>query len=266
MENDNLHTYLSDSVLHKVAFPPAKNKDEEEFNQFLDKFISKIEFLANRFGKISENCGTLDYMYSKDDFVMEGIHILYLCWKRYAHKIPEENCEVVCNYSIERGIIHLARGKRKNENIYVDITTDYMNEEEYEQKGKQRHATGSKLMKMNLYTTPFDKFIDDYEVELFIKEVEKRTHSKIEKAILEEMIHPSPRTLFNAMMDEKRKKMMEKQAINKYTLKEVNIQHQHIYRSLKITKQQFDYAFKNIRKRAKEVYELMELGKVGETI
>lgn len=80
-------------------------------------------------------------------------------------------------------------------------------------------------------------------------------YSDISRNLLQELIQPSNRTLFEVWADIKRKEMIKSQGYKVNVPKDHTVRMKHIIRSLSITNKQYDLAMADIREKAKLLLE-----------
>lgn len=223
--------------------------EEEEFNKLVEKYESKIKVTANKYHHISRSMRTLDYAMNEQDLFQEGELILFNCWKMY-RCLPSHEFQIIFYKSLEVGLYKKAKS-RLNDDYHIELTTNYYNSKDKIQSND--HPLSYRKLSKALSVSLYDQYKDEYELINLTKQIEKKIKSKIGKAILYEFVNPSPRTVRNAIFDEKRKRMVKSQNKGNYVPKDITIQYQYIYQSLNITKTQFDYALREIKKVAREV-------------
>lgn len=156
------------------------------------------------------------------DLYQIGLIKLYECWEKYAH-LPKGEFKAIFCTALFRSVRRSAKFSGT-----VDFEEAIAGDEGYE---------------------------DDYMAKLEFKEgleqLKNILESPVAIAILNEMIAPSPRTLFEVWADAARKYQLKvKQGKNVRLSKQNEVKNKHIRAALQITQKQFDDGIAEIREKA----------------
>lgn len=172
----------------------------------------------------------VDTMLSAEDLYQEGIIKLYDCWEIWCVDKNKDMDEFapIFKTSLYR---HIQKGSSSNKPAFVDIEDT------------------AHLLKAD----EVDTVERMYREEGFQKLAESLGH--ISRMLLDELIDPSPQTLFEVWADIERKKMLKSQGKRVNIPKDNTVRMKHIIRSLDITQKQYDVAMLEIREQAKTLLE-----------
>lgn len=190
-----------------------------------DKFENLVKFAAKNtyMGRVS-----VDNSVSVEDLYQIGKLKLYDCWDRYKH-LPMEEFKPVFSTTLFRAV---RRGARPS--MTLDIDSNLEHELVYAEDFTESLTTSEGLMELKLML-----------------------NSHIATAILQELIEPSPRTLWEVWADKARKETVKKQGKNVNVPKTNEVRMKHIRQALRITQKQFDLGIAEIRAKASMAFGLL---------
>lgn len=192
----------------------------------LKQFENLIKFAASQQVRKSGTDGS----YSAEDLYQEGMIKLYDCWCKWCVD-PEKNKDMdefapIFRKSLFRAVQRTSAKQPEcidledtvMESITADASADDTIERMYREKGIS-----------------------------YLKEM----LSSVARDLLQELVEPSPNTLFQVWADCKRKEMLKSQGKKVNIPKDNTVRMKHIQRSLGITSKQYDMAIAEIRDKAK---------------
>jgi DNA-directed RNA polymerase specialized sigma subunit len=186
---------------------------EEVQTQFenLVKFAAKNTYM----GRIS-----VDSSVSVEDLYQIGMMKLYDCWDRYKH-LPMDEFKQVFSTTLFRAV---RRGARPSMTMDIDSV-------EHE-------------------PIVLEDFTDTLGTSEGVEELKSMLNSPVALAILQELIEPSPRTIWEVWADRARKEKVKMQGKNVNVPKTNEVRMKHIRQALRITQKQFDLGIAEIRAKA----------------
>lgn len=192
----------------------------------LEKYDNLIKYMA---GNYSRN-NTLDGMVSSKDLYQEGVIKLYDCWTKWClgHNKDEDEFGPIFKISLQRCM---------------------------QQHSKRKFQTIDSEEVMYLVEDPTIKDADEQMYQEDSIQQLSKALSPTAKVLLEELINPSPRTLFEVWADSERKKMLKSQGKRVNIPKDNTVRMKHIVRAIGITDKQYDNAMKEIREKAPQFIE-----------
>lgn len=185
------------------------------------KYNNLIKFMA---GKYAYN-NTLDGMVSSEDLYQDGVIKLYDCWVKWCleHNKDEDEFGPIFKVSLERC---MQKGSRRKITVVGSEEVLYMIKDESIKDTVDQMYQDTGLQNLMVSLSP------------------------VAKQLLEELISPSDRTLFEVTADIARKKMLKSQGKKVNIPKDNTVRMKHISRSIGITGKQYDIAMKEIREKA----------------
>jgi hypothetical protein len=193
------------------------------WEQVLKQFDNLIKFAASQ--QVQNN--RVDRMVSAEDLYQEGLIKLHQCWVKWCVERGKDMDEFgpIFRKSLFRRVKQSA-GKRQ---ITIDLE--------------------------DAANTIEDDNIDDPVERMYrdnlIGHLNSLLVSETSRRILQELVTPSPRTLFEVWADRKRKEMIKSQGHRANIPQDNTIRMKHIQRALGITTKQYDNAMSEIREKAK---------------
>lgn len=184
------------------------------------KFENLVKFAAK---DTYVNRSRVDSAISAEDLYQIGMLKLFDCWQRYSY-LPMEDFKRVFSTTLFRAV---KRGA-KNASTF-DI-------EEALSIGVESHE---------------NDYVDLQAYKEGLAELKGSLVSPIAIAILQELIEPSPKTIWEVWADRARKDFVKKQGKNLNLSKTTDVKMKHIRNSLQITQKQFDIGIFEIRQKAK---------------
>jgi hypothetical protein len=186
----------------------------EQFNRLI-KFAAKQQVQNN----------TTDTMVSAEDLYQEGMIKLYDCWKIWCVDKNKDMDEF--GPIFRKSLFRQVRAKGKSTRFaFIDLEDAVMLLED---------ENGEDVVQ-NMY------------IENGIKHLKSMLHSESAKMIIDELVSPSPRTIYEAWADKARKEMLKSQGKRVNVPKDNTIRMKHIKKSLDITKKQYDNAMEEIKR------------------
>lgn len=182
------------------------------------QFENLVKFAAKNVYTTTIN---VDNSVSAEDLFQIGMLKLYDCWTRYNHLTMEE-FKYVFNKTLFRAV---RRGAKTSNAIDLELAVQNESvEPDYDEK---------------------------LELSEGLEELKKSLESPIAIAILQELIEPSPRTLWEVWADKARKENLKRQGKNVNIPKNNDVKMKHIRLALGITQKQFDIGILEIRQKAR---------------
>lgn len=170
----------------------------------------------------------VDNAVSVEDLYQIGMIKLYECWQKYNHLTLEE-FKAIFTTALFRAV---KRGAKAG--FTVDLEEALVKEEGYE-----------------------DGYLEKLYFTEALKQLQDMLESPIAVAILQELIEPSPRTIWEGWADRARKEQLKLYQNKQVNLsKTTEIKMKHIRNALQITQKQFDIGIKEIREKAALVFGL----------
>lgn len=199
------------------------------WEQVVIQFQDLIKFAARQ--QVENNPS--DNMITADDLYQEGMIKLYKCWVEWCVEKGKDMDEFgpIFRTSLFRAV----KRKRGTQRNHIDLE-DAINS-------------------LKDDNTPEDAVEQMYR-EHGITHLREMLSGDVAKRLLDELINPSPRTLYEVWADIKRKEMLKSQGKRVNIPKDNRVRMKHIIRSLGITTKQYDLAIQEIRAQAKLVLEL----------
>lgn len=194
------------------------------WEQAVEQFEKLVRFAARQQVENS----TVDTAISVDDLIQEGMIKLYDCWNKWCVERGKDMDEFgpIFRKSLFRKVKQ--SGKRRKPMVDIDSAVNILED------------------------TNSENTVDSMYLKDWLGELRVSLSSEIAKQVLDELIQPSTRTLFEAHMDKQRKEMLKSQGHKVNVPKDVTVRMKHIVRSLGITGKQYDSAIKEIREKASE--------------
>lgn len=196
-----------------------------EWEEVRLRFENLVKYAA---GNTFRTRSYIDNAIGADDLFQVGMLKLYECWEKYSH-LPMEEFKAIFTTSLFRAV---KRGAKMSTTL--DLEESLVGE---------------------------DSYVEDYIDKLYFKDcLEELKHSldsPIAVAILQELIEPSPRTIWEVWADSARKeqlKIHQKKNVNLSKTTEVKMKH--IRNALDITQKQLDTGLAEIRRKAEDVFTL----------
>lgn len=192
------------------------------FENAYKQYNNLVKYIAKK----ESNFSSIDTSISAEDLYQEGLMIIVKCVEKYGDK-PDGEFGALVKTSLYRGL----KEKAKNTTtISLDLS------EEYE---------------ASVFVTPdttMDNFEEEYSAERFAKLKELVAYDDVAYAILQELIEPSERTLWEKKMAEARRQTIAAQGANITRIKAGNgVQYTHIARALDLPKKVFEQGLNRLR-------------------
>lgn len=198
------------------------NETELTLEEVLNNFTYLVKYMSHNFR-------TTGYTDSQD-FYQEGMIILYKCWCKYKNRNLKEFRKIF-NTSINRLFVQKTRKRNLNTISIEDAMTP----------------------KINSFLT-IDHNIETIFVKAGIEQLKRSIQDDIiATAILNELLCPSKRTLWEVKVDIERKKMLYRQGFNVYIPAPV-VKLIHIRRSLMLCSNTFNKGLTTIRRNASLIF------------
>jgi hypothetical protein len=193
----------------------------------VEQFENLIKFAAKQ---QVENYG-VDSMMSAEDLYQEGMIKLYDCWKIWCVGKNKDMDEFgpIFRKSLFRA---MKKGSPKKA-VFIDLEGEDTSLEDV------------------LRDESAEDTIERMYREYGINHLREMLSSDIARSLLDELVEPSPRTLYEVWADIKRKEMLKSQGKRVNIPKDNTVRMKHIIRSLGITSKQYDVAMAEIREKAK---------------
>ncbi len=189
-----------------------------KWEEVFENFENLVKFAAGKTYRES----LVDNAVSAQDLYQIGMIKLYECWLKYAN-LPLEEFKAVFSAALFRSVRRGAKSK-----ITLDLEEALVGEEGHE-----------------------DGYIDSLMFRESLLKLKDELESPIAIAILQELIEPSPRTIWEVWADGARKRQLkENQNKNVNLLKNNEVKMKHIRSALQITQKQFDVGILEIRSKA----------------
>lgn len=191
---------------------------ELEWDLVVDELQNLVKYASKH---VYQSATVVDKAISPEDLYQFGMIKLYKCWQKYKDK-PLNEFKALFKTALFR-TLH----KEVSKPMYVELNDEIAGEESYE-----------------------DNFIDTLLLEDGINRL-KNLLSPISKAILLEMVNPSPATLWVMWADSARKRHIrdtQDESVRLPRNKEVRLKH--IREALKLTQKQLDNGVTEIREKA----------------
>ena len=197
------------------------------WEEVYEKYNNLVKFMAGNYARNN----TLDGMISAEDLYQEGVVKMYSCW------------EIWC------------LGENKDHDEFAPILKTSVQRCLYQTSKKRVKTTGSEDA---LYLVKDDTLPDTTD-EMYKAEGLEGLHNALTptaQRLLEELMQPSERTLYEVWADIARKKMLKSQGKRVNIPKDNTVRMKHIVRAIGITGKQYDNALKEIREKAPSYLEL----------
>ena len=193
----------------------------------VEQFENLIKFAAKQ---QVENYG-VDSMMSAEDLYQEGMIKLYDCWRIWCLGKNKDIDEFgpIFRKSLFRA---MKKGTAKKA-VFIDLEGE--------------DTTLENMLKDESAEDTIERMYREYG----IKHLREMLSSDIAKGLLDELVEPSPRTLYEVWADAKRKEMLKSQGKRVNIPKDNTIRMKHIIRALGITSKQYDVAMAEIREKAR---------------
>lgn len=161
-----------------------------------------------------------------DDLYQYGMIKLYDCWQRYKH-LPKNEFKALFSTSLFRT---LERKTKSHETYDIELTNATDNGHE-------------------------DSVIGDLNLSSSVEELKLRISSPLAKAVLNELINPSPRTLFEVWADRARRDHIRATTTSSVNgNRKLDVKFKHIRSALGVTPKQFDNAIAEVKREAAFVF------------
>jgi len=186
-----------------------------------EKFDNLVKFMAGNYARNN----SMDGMTSAEDLYQEGIFKMYECWEKWClgHNKDLDEFGPIFKVALQRCLQQIVKKKSKT-------------------VGSDEILLGIK-----------DESIVDPDEGMDLSEELtnlKQSLTPIAQQLLEEMMNPSERKLFEVWADIARKKMLKSQGKRVNIPKDNTVRMKHIVRAIGITGKQYDNALKEIREKA----------------
>jgi hypothetical protein len=206
------------------------------FEETTSKFSNLIHFVTRKYIPNSQ-------AYDRNDFYQDSLIVLYKCWNRYRDK-PIEEFKTIFSVSLKRLLCNKIKkgnldSNQVSYNNLVQLDDGEISDSEYEDsKGKLD-----------------DNLNNIYVQEGLLQLQELLSGNIVASAILEELLSPSDRTIWELNMDKARKKMLHDQGHSEVRVtRSMNLRMHHIARSLGISINDLNKGLKEIREQAYNVF------------
>lgn len=171
-----------------------------------------------------------DAVSSAEDLYQEGMIKLYDCWLKWCVN-PENNKDMDEFGAIfKKSLFRVVKRTNKHQEC-IDLEDSVM-----------ENMTAD---------TNVEDTVERMYREKGMSHLSEMLTSKVAKGLLQELIEPSPATLFQVWADLKRKEMVKSQGKRVNIPKDNTIRMKHIQRALNITTKQYDIAMSEIREKAR---------------
>jgi len=209
------HTPVVGGVLFNLSWSEVMRQFEN-----LVKFASKSVLESLRGQGI-----VTDGMISSEDLYQEGITCLWVCWSKYGIKDMEEFGRL-----FKKSLFRILKRRAVASHIMVDL---------------------DEVLSDACYTP---SVIENLYIKEGIKQLQDCLTAPISKSILQELISPSQRTVWEVWADKERKKTLKIQGkkVNVPNTSEIKIKH--IRAALGITPKQMDLALLEMRQAASNIF------------
>jgi hypothetical protein len=205
-------------------------KDGQPLKLTWDAVVKQFQNLVKHAAKQQVLNYGVDNMMSAEDLYQEGMIKLYDCWEIWCVGRNKDMDEFgpIFRKSLYRCV---QKGSTANKPSFVDIedTANTLKADDVDTVERMYREEGLETLANNLGDTA--------------------------RLLLEELIEPSPRTLFEVWADIERKKMVKSQGKRVNIPKDNTVRMKHIIRSLGITQKQYDVAMLEIREQANTLLE-----------
>lgn len=197
------------------------------WEQAFEQFHRLVHYAANT----HKRDGIVDTAVCADDLYQEGIIKLYDCWREWCVDKGKDMDEFAPIFrtslwrAVKRG------GGRQNNYLDIDKATDKA---------------------IDTSSRPEDS-IDRLDLEEKLTVLHQHL-SQNARLLLNEIMEPSIRTLFEALADFKRKEMIKSQGKRVNIPKDTSVKMKHIQKSLGFTGKQYDNAILELKNRTKEIW------------
>jgi hypothetical protein len=186
------------------------------WEEVLKNFENLVKYAA---GTTYREKSRVDNAVGADDLYQVGMITLYKCFNKYAH-LPLEEFKAIFSTALFRAV---RRGAKNG--LTLDLEEALVGEEGHE-----------------------DDYIDKLQFKEGLEQLKSSLQSPIALAILQELIEPSPRTIWEVWADGARKRQLKhNQDKNVNLSKHAEVKMKHIKNALQITQKQFDLGIKEIR-------------------
>jgi hypothetical protein len=198
-----------------------------------DKFENLVKFAAKQvYNTRNYSSHSVDNSVGIEDLYQIGMMKLYDCWLRYS-KLPMGEFKSVFSAALFRAV---RRGAKPS--MTIDLEDAVM---EVESKSEEPDLVESIYFREGL------------------QQLKSLLETPIARAIFQEIIEPSPRTIWEVWADKARKNVLKQQGKEINLSKTSEVRMKHIRNSLHITQKQFDLGISEIRRKAREAFHLGEL-------
>ncbi|GLI90901.1 hypothetical protein ACSHUI_00020 [Bacillus subtilis] len=197
------------------------------WDSVLEQYQNLVKYAAKKtYNEVAANVG-VDNSLGADDLYQVGLVNLYDCWVRYNH-LSEEEFKAVFSKSLFRCV-----RKHCAASTAGDIeSVEYMLEDTSQ-------------------SSDIDALEEQRELYEEIEELKDLVENDLARAIISEIVAPSPRTLYTIWASKARKKCLKGQGYKVNVPKKNELTLTHIKTSLGVTSKQFDVALREIRRVAK---------------
>lgn len=194
--------------------------EQLEWNTVVDEFENLVKYAS---GVTYRNRTEIDRAIGPDDLYQFGMLTLYKCWEKYRDRDLGE-FKALFSKALFRGM-----RREANKTVFIALNEELAGEESYE-----------------------DRFVDNLIVEEGVAHL-KEMLSPLARAILLEIIEPSPATLWAVWADGARKRhLKETQSKRVRVPRDKEVRLKHIREALQLTQKQFDTGVREIRDKAPE--------------
>lgn len=208
-----------------------KNTNEElklSWDKVFAQFDNLIKFAAKQ---QAERC-TLDSMICVEDLYQAGVVKLYDCWNKWCvgHNKDMDEFAPIFKKSLYRAIADESKPKATS-SACINLEDESMEN-------------------MFISDSTTDDIVEEIYLEEGIRHLREMLTCEISRSLLDELVNPSERTLFEVWADQKRKEMLKSQGKRVNVPKDNTVRMKHIIKSLGITVKQYDTAIYEIREKA----------------
>lgn len=205
-------------------------KDGQPLKLTWDMVVKQFERLVKFAAKQYVQNNSADTMISAEDLYQEGMIKLYDCWMKWCMDKNKDMDEFgpIFRKSLFRQV------KNKGGRVkfsFIDLEDAVS----------------------NLEGDNGEDIVHSMYMQEGIKHLRETLHSEEAKLIIDELVSPSPRTMYEAWADKCRKEMLKSQGKRVNVPKDMSIKMKHIKKALGITKKQYDNAMEEIKRCAPAV-------------
>jgi len=209
------------------------------FEQTNEKFSKLIYYMANKFIPIAKQ------VYNKEDFYQDSSIVLYDCWLKYKEKSIEE-FKTILSVSLRRLLSNKIKKGTRDKGILLlgDIG------------GTSLGNDDSDKLSFEDIQGKLDDNLNNVYIQDGLDQLKQLLKDDIVAlAILEELLQPSQRTVWELNMDKARKKMLHSQGHEEIRpTSSTEVRMHHIARALNISLNDVNKGLKIIREQAYNVF------------